>query len=266
MLMLLIVLIIGDETSVICFKKNVMCNKLTEETHLGTWYFTLWCCREIHIGVFLQLSLSNDYISGPVKLFVQSLVEFGNSITRSTKHRWISQRRETIEGNRLLLPWREWNGYCPGLHFTVCHGSGICCWLSPRPSDAGQYYHYHFEDGFLLGWCAVQSGRSYWHFRGACCLHHQGDEWLIALMMEVASTSETLVNFYRTTWCNNPKTAIFILITMRTWNLTLSLLLSLLSLLLLFAYFQSLYLSIRKYFHYSKAFVSCTSKIQTHSF
>jgi hypothetical protein len=28
------------------------------------------------------------------------------------------------------------------------------------------------EDGCLLGCCAVQSGRS---FRGACCLHHQGD-------------------------------------------------------------------------------------------
>jgi hypothetical protein len=33
-------------------------------------------------------------------------------------------------------------------------------------------------------------------FRGPCCLHHQGDESLIALMMEAARTSETLVNFY----------------------------------------------------------------------
>jgi hypothetical protein len=36
----------------------------------------------------------------------------------------------------------------------------------------------------------------YWCFRGACCLH------LIALMMEVASTSDTSVNFYQTTRCN----------------------------------------------------------------
>jgi hypothetical protein len=38
-----------------------------------------------------------------------------------------------------------------------------------------------------------------------CCLHHQGDEALIALMMEAASTSETLVNFYQTTWHYNPE-------------------------------------------------------------
>jgi hypothetical protein len=38
----------------------------------------------------------------------------------------------------------------------------------------------------------------YWHFRGACCLHHQGD-------VEAASTSEMSVNFYQTTWCNNPE-------------------------------------------------------------
>jgi hypothetical protein len=36
-------------------------------------------------------------------------------------------------------------------------------------------------------------------FRGACCLHHP----LIALMMEAANTSETLISFYQTTWRNN---------------------------------------------------------------
>jgi hypothetical protein len=48
----------------------------------------------------------------------------------------------------------------------------------------------------------------YQHFRGPCCLHHQGDEWaisLIALMMEAARTSETLVNFYQSTWRYNPE-------------------------------------------------------------
>jgi hypothetical protein len=37
-----------------------------------------------------------------------------------------------------------------------------------------------------------------------CCLHHQGDETLIALMMEAARTSETLINFYQTTRRYNP--------------------------------------------------------------
>jgi hypothetical protein len=71
----------------------------------------------------------------------------------------------------------------------------------------------------------------YRRFRGACCLHHQGDEWepasaakvlpgptgsymsnrflarglLIALMMEASSTSETSVNFYQTTRSNIPE-------------------------------------------------------------
>jgi hypothetical protein len=39
----------------------------------------------------------------------------------------------------------------------------------------------------------------YQRFRGPCCLHHQGHESLIALIMEAASTSETLVNFCQTT-------------------------------------------------------------------
>jgi hypothetical protein len=34
---------------------------------------------------------------------------------------------------------------------------------------------------------------------GTCCLHHQSDD----LMMEVASTSETSVNFYQTIRRNN---------------------------------------------------------------
>jgi hypothetical protein len=32
---------------------------------------------------------------------------------------------------------------------------------------------------------------------------------IIALMIEVASTSETLVNFYQTTWSNNPEDSHF---------------------------------------------------------
>jgi hypothetical protein len=42
----------------------------------------------------------------------------------------------------------------------------------------------------------------YWCFRGAYCLHHQGNEWQ---MMEALSISGLLVNFYQTTFCNIPE-------------------------------------------------------------
>jgi hypothetical protein len=45
------------------------------------------------------------------------------------------------------------------------------------------------EDGYLLACSAVSSGRSLLAFQ----------RQLISLMMEAASTSETLVNFYQTT-------------------------------------------------------------------
>jgi hypothetical protein len=32
---------------------------------------------------------------------------------------------------------------------------------------------------------------------------------IIALMMEAARASEISSNFYQTTWCNNPETAVF---------------------------------------------------------
>jgi hypothetical protein len=59
---------------------------------------------------------------------------------------------------------------------------------------------------FLLGFCAMKSCRN-WHFRGAYCRRHQGDECdkLIALTMEAVSISETLINFYEITWCNMPE-------------------------------------------------------------
>jgi hypothetical protein len=46
---------------------------------------------------------------------------------------------------------------------------------------------------------------AYQRFRGPCCLHHQGDDSLITLMMKAARTSEMLVNFYQTTWSYNPE-------------------------------------------------------------
>jgi hypothetical protein len=45
----------------------------------------------------------------------------------------------------------------------------------------------------------------YQRFRGPSCLHYQGNDLLIALMMEAARTSETLLNFYQTTRSHNPK-------------------------------------------------------------
>jgi hypothetical protein len=38
----------------------------------------------------------------------------------------------------------------------------------------------------------------YRRFSGTCCLHD-------VLMMKAASTSETPLNFYQTTWRNNPE-------------------------------------------------------------
>jgi hypothetical protein len=42
-------------------------------------------------------------------------------------------------------------------------------------------------------------------FRDACYLHHYGDDLLITLMMEAASTSEMSVNIYQTAWLHNPE-------------------------------------------------------------
>jgi hypothetical protein len=41
------------------------------------------------------------------------------------------------------------------------------------------------------------------------------EDWLTALMMEAASTSETLVNFYRVRGTTSRMTAILILVTIR---------------------------------------------------
>jgi hypothetical protein len=44
-------------------------------------------------------------------------------------------------------------------------------------------------------------------FRGACCLHRQGDEWhwFIVLMMEAANTSETSENVYQDYTTQQPR-------------------------------------------------------------
>jgi hypothetical protein len=56
-------------------------------------------------------------------------------------------------------------------------------------------------------------------FRGTCCPHHQGDPASIfGLMMEAASTSDTSVNFYQTTWHYNPEDSHLLLAAMRTSN------------------------------------------------
>jgi hypothetical protein len=54
-------------------------------------------------------------------------------------------------------------------------------------------FYVHFEDGCLLGSSLVEV---YQRFRGPCCLCHED---LIALMLEAARISDTLVNFYQTT-------------------------------------------------------------------
>jgi hypothetical protein len=56
------------------------------------------------------------------------------------------------------------------------------------------------EDDSLLGYVPCSLVEVDRHFRDAYCLHYQGDEALIiALMMEAVHTSETSINFYKTT-------------------------------------------------------------------
>jgi hypothetical protein len=52
----------------------------------------------------------------------------------------------------------------------------------------------------------VESDRS---FRGAYCLHHQGDESVIALMIEAVRTSDTSAHFYQNTRRNIPEDSHF---------------------------------------------------------
>jgi hypothetical protein len=67
-------------------------------------------------------------------------------------------------------------------------------------SHCGQY-----EDGCLLGCSAVKSGRSISTFQRSLLPLSSGRSGLIALMMETANTSETLVYFYQTTRRYNPE-------------------------------------------------------------
>jgi hypothetical protein len=76
-------------------------------------------------------------------------------------------------------------------NFTTCSGHLDCGSCEISDSCGGGY-----EDDWLLGCCAVLSGRSLPTFQRSL---------LPALLMEAASTSETSVNFYQTTRRNNPE-------------------------------------------------------------
>jgi hypothetical protein len=58
----------------------------------------------------------------------------------------------------------------------------------------------------------------YRRFRGAYCIHDQCI--VISLIIEAASTCETLVNFYHATQRDMPKTDTFIPVAVRTSNQT----------------------------------------------
>jgi hypothetical protein len=57
-------------------------------------------------------------------------------------------------------------------------------------------------------------------FRGAYCLHHQGDVSITALMMETVRISETSVYFQESTRHYIQKAVMFILAAVRFRNLT----------------------------------------------
>jgi hypothetical protein len=52
-----------------------------------------------------------------------------------------------------------------------------------------------YEDVCLLGFVPYSFVEFHRRFRSAYCFHHQG-----ALMMELASTSQTSMKFYKTVW------------------------------------------------------------------
>jgi hypothetical protein len=65
-------------------------------------------------------------------------------------------------------------------------------------SEGVDWIHLKMAVFWVVAPCSVVE--VYQRFRGTFFLHHQ-----ITLMMEVASTSETSVNFYQTTQCYNPE-------------------------------------------------------------
>lgn len=45
-----------------------------------------------------------DLSKGPIHVFVQFVIELGNSIAGSAQHRRVGERREAFESDRFLLP------------------------------------------------------------------------------------------------------------------------------------------------------------------
>jgi hypothetical protein len=91
---------------------------------------------------------------------------------------------------------------CLGLYWSMDTSSDqpVRNYLSEISGSHGSEY----EDDCLLGCCAVKSGRSLPTFQRCLVPLSSGRSWwIIALMMEAASTSETSVNFRQTTWHNN---------------------------------------------------------------
>jgi hypothetical protein len=88
----------------------------------------------------------------------------------------------------------------------LCLGRGLCVLYV----QYGNHIHGHYEvagnnqeGGRLLGCCAVLC-ISLLKFQ-RCLLHLSWAQWFNALMMEAASISETLENFYQTTRRNSPE-------------------------------------------------------------
>jgi hypothetical protein len=81
-------------------------------------------------------------------------------------------------------------------------------------------YQHWYADGCLLGCCTcilVGTGRRFGETR---CLHRQGDEWLITLMMKVISSLQCQSISSRLHDATSQKAAMFILVAMRILSLS----------------------------------------------
>lgn len=106
------------------------------EAHKVNEWFFIWLVVLVGFELLTEQTFIN---SGSVELFIQSITEPRNPITRSTKYCRIGQRAETVEGNRFLLPRRRWNGHRSRLYYSMRYGRFLFSWKHSRVSDVDHF-------------------------------------------------------------------------------------------------------------------------------